>query len=47
PEQGVFALLGPAGTGKSTLLRTVCGINNAVSNLRTWGRATYRGSELG
>lgn len=47
PEQGVFALLGPAGTGKSTLLRTVCGINNAVSNLRTWGSVRYRGNELG
>ncbi|MFP4611402.1 MAG: ATP-binding cassette domain-containing protein, partial [Thiohalophilus sp.] len=41
PERGVFALLGPAGTGKSTLLRTICGINQAVSNLRTWGEVVY------
>ncbi|MFP3874587.1 MAG: ATP-binding cassette domain-containing protein, partial [Thiohalophilus sp.] len=47
PERGVFALLGPAGTGKSTLLRTICGINQAVSNLRTWGEVVYRGNQLG
>jgi len=47
PTSGVFALLGPAGTGKSTLLRTICGINHAVSNLRTWGEMRYRGNELG
>ncbi|WP_166668862.1 phosphatase domain-containing putative toxin [Thiohalophilus thiocyanatoxydans] len=47
PERGVFALLGPGGTGKSTLLRTICGINQAVSNLRTWGEVTYRGDPLG
>lgn len=47
PNKGVFTLLGPAGTGKSTLLRTICGINQAVSNLRIWGEVRYRGSPLG
>lgn len=47
PETGNFVLMGPAGTGKSTLLRTICGINEAVSNMRTWGKATYAGSPLG
>lgn len=47
PDQGIFTLLGPAGTGKSTLLRTICGINQAVSSLRTWGDVQYRGSPLG
>jgi len=47
PERGVFTLLGPCGTGKSTLLRTICGINNAVASHRTWGDARYCGEPLG
>jgi atypical dual specificity phosphatase len=47
PDEGIFTLLGPSGTGKSTLLRTICGINQAVSNLRTWGEVSYRGNPLG
>ena len=47
PETGNFVLMGPAGTGKSTLLRTICGINEAVSNMRTWGQASFAGSPLG
>lgn len=47
PETGCFVLMGPAGTGKSTLLRTICGINEAVANMRTWGQATYAGAILG
>lgn len=47
PEKGLLTLLGPCGTGKSTLLRTICGINDAVSTLRTWGEARYLGDELG
>lgn len=46
-DKGIVTLLGPSGTGKSTLLRTICGINNAASNLRTWGTATYLGEEIG
>jgi len=47
PERGCFVLMGPAGTGKSTLLRTLCGINEAVASMRTWGEATYAGARLG
>jgi atypical dual specificity phosphatase len=47
PEIGCFVLMGPAGTGKSTLLRTLCGINEAVANMRTWGEAVYAGATLG
>lgn len=43
---GVLVLMGPVGTGKSTLLRTIAGINHAVSSFRTWGRATYAGRPL-
>lgn len=46
-DNGCFVLMGPAGTGKSTLLRTLCGINDAVANMRTWGEAIYAGSRLG
>lgn len=47
PVRGVFVLVGPSGTGKSTLLRTLSGLNDANPSLRTWGSATYAGSHLG
>lgn len=47
PVRGVFVLVGPSGTGKSTLLRTICGLNDANPTLRTWGSAEYAGSKLG
>lgn len=47
PDRGVVILLGPAGTGKSTLLRTLAGFNVADPSLRTWGEAVYLGSPLG
>jgi len=47
PDKGIVTLLGPSGTGKSTLLRTMCGINNAVSTLRTWGEVSYLDEPLG
>lgn len=47
PPQGVFVLLGPGGTGKSTLLRTLSGANAANPSLRTWGDALYAGRPLG
>jgi len=47
PDRGVFVLVGPAGTGKSTLLRTLSGLNEANPSLRTWGHAMYAGSKLG
>jgi len=46
-EQGVFVVLGPSGTGKSTLLRSIVGLNEANPSFRTWGKAVYVGSELG
>ncbi|SCZ59295.1 phosphatase domain-containing putative toxin [Thiohalomonas denitrificans] len=45
-DRQITTLLGPAGTGKSTLLRTLAGFNDANPSLRTWGRATYLGEEL-
>ncbi|BAU48388.1 ABC transporter [Sulfurifustis variabilis] len=47
PERGVTVLMGPAGTGKSTLLRTLAGFNAANPSHRWWGDATYAGTPLG
>ncbi len=47
PERGAVTLLGPSGTGKSTLLRTLTGVNGANPSFRTWGEAYYLGSALG
>jgi atypical dual specificity phosphatase len=44
---GVLVLMGPVGTGKSTLLRTIAGINQAVPSFRTWGEAAFAGATLG
>lgn len=46
PEQGSTILLGPSGTGKSTLLRTLAGLSAANPSFRSWGKAFYRGAEL-
>lgn len=46
PERQVTVLLGPGGTGKSTLLRTLAGFNDANPSLRTWGYAMYAGQPL-
>lgn len=43
---GVTVVIGPSGTGKSTLLRTLAGLSDAHPTLRTWGQATYRGRPL-
>ncbi len=37
PTPGCMVLLGPSGTGKSTLMRTLAGFNDASPSLRTWG----------
>jgi atypical dual specificity phosphatase len=39
--------MGPAGGGKSTLLRALAGFNHAQPDLRQWGRAFYDGRPLG
>lgn len=41
PQSGVTALLGPAGTGKSTLLRTLAGLNASNPRFRSWGQVVY------
>ncbi len=46
PEQGITVLLGPSGTGKSTLLRTLAGLSTASPSCRVWGEAFYRGAPL-
>jgi len=46
-DRGILTLLGPCGTGKSTLLRTIAGHNNANPSLRIWGEASFLGSPLG
>jgi atypical dual specificity phosphatase len=45
--RGVTVVVGPAGTGKSTLLRTLCGLHRAIPSVRTWGEACYLGQPLG
>lgn len=47
PERGVVVLMGPAGTGKSTLLRTLAGLSAASPSFRSWGSVTYQGEPLG
>jgi atypical dual specificity phosphatase len=47
PEREVTCLLGPTATGKSTLLRTLAGFNDANPNLRLWGKALYAGEAVG
>ncbi len=46
PSNGVTVLMGPAGTGKSTLLRSLAGLNASNPRFRSWGRVEYRGRVL-
>lgn len=46
PAIGNVVLLGPSGIGKSTLFRSICGINYANPSFRTWGKAQYLGDKL-
>lgn len=45
-EKNITVLLGPAGTGKSTLLRSVAGLNNSNPSFRTWGDVLFLGEPL-
>src|SRR5690606_19034123 len=42
----ITVLLGPAGTGKSTLLRTLAGLNDQNPRYRGWGEVDYEGQPL-
>lgn len=45
-RKSVTALVGPMGTGKSTLLRSIAGLNNQNSNYKWWGSVDYDGAVL-
>lgn len=47
PERGTTVLFGPAGTGKTTLLRTLAGYNDTQPSFRCYGTAWYAGAPLG
>lgn len=46
PNTGVTVILGPSGTGKSTLLRTLAGLNDHNRAVTCWGEAYYNGHLL-
>lgn len=46
PDRAITTLMGPVGVGKSTLVRTLSGANDAATSLRTWGRCTLGGRAL-
>lgn len=42
----ITALMGPVGSGKSTFLRTLAGLNDANPRFRQWGHASYLGHPI-
>ncbi len=46
PRAGMVSLIGSAGAGKSTLVRTLAGLNDAQPALQTWGEALFAGAPL-
>lgn len=46
PGTGVDVLMGPVKVGKSTLMRSLAGLNENVSLFRCWGNATLLGRPL-
>ena len=46
PPQTLTVLLGPVGTGKSTLLRAIAGLNDRNPRYRSWGHVDYQGQPL-
>ncbi|MEK6234974.1 MAG: ATP-binding cassette domain-containing protein, partial [Planctomycetales bacterium] len=47
PRNGVVTLMGPGGVGKSTLLRSLAGLNKGNPSWRAWGQAVYNGTRIG
>ena len=45
-DKNITTLLGPGGTGKSTLLRAITGLNNGNPAFRTWGDIEFTGEKL-
>lgn len=45
-EKGVIAVMGPGGTGKSTLLRSLSAINQRSNNANAWGELLYQGKPI-
>ncbi|MDR2220513.1 MAG: ATP-binding cassette domain-containing protein [Methylobacillus sp.] len=47
PARGVTALMGPTGTGKSTLMRSLAWQDSAIPDYHSWGRVELNGQLLG
>ncbi|MDD2704840.1 MAG: dual specificity protein phosphatase family protein [Acidocella sp.] len=47
PARGITTLMGPAGTGKSTLMRSLAGLYAQNALHKSWGEVSYRGAPLG
>lgn len=47
PATGITVLMGPSGTGKSTLVRALAGLSQANSRYREWGQIQLAGRPIG
>ena len=47
PAQGIDVLMGPVKAGKSTLLRSLAGLNDGNALFRSWGEALLQGRPIG
>lgn len=45
-KNSVTALVGPVGTGKSTLLRSLAGLNNPNPRYKSWGQVEYNNAPI-
>ena len=46
PAKGITVILGPSGTGKSSLVRSLAGFNDNNPSLQTWGEVRYMGGSM-
>ncbi len=46
PAQGITTLMGPVGTGKSTLLRSLAGLYGQNALFKSWGEALFKGQPI-